>query len=171
MVDPKPSSTATAKFAQAAAASLADGSFVRLAISSPVNPTESAGKILGRCILLKGAPQLSLTFRHASKDVTKNIPAAASDAWLREQLGTHYRSALLGTTKLDWQFISKATVRRIISATRDRLPARARSGKASLLDSRRRMVARSQVFIAMAPRASMAENTGRSPYLEILCTS
>lgn len=125
-------------FAREVATSLTDGSFVRLAISSPVNPADSAGKILGRCIVLKGAPQLSLTFRHTTKDVTKNITATASEAWLREQLGTQYRSALLGTTKLDWQFISKADGQaRLIShkAVTKKPPARGHDQpKASLLD-------------------------------------
>jgi SAM-dependent methyltransferase len=138
MADPEiHSSAAAAKFAQTAAASLTDGSFVRLAISSPVNAVDSAGKILGRCIVLKGRPQLSVTFRHATKDVTKNIPAGESEAWLREQLGTHYRSALLGTTRHDWQFISKADGQaRLIShkATTRNAPARAHDQpKASLL--------------------------------------
>jgi SAM-dependent methyltransferase len=130
--------SAVETFAREAAASLADGTFVRLAISSPVKVADAAGKILGRCIVLKGVPQLSLTFRHATKDVTKNIPARDSEAWLREQLGTHYRSALLGTTKADWQYISKADGQaRLIShkATSTKTPARVHDQpKATLLD-------------------------------------
>ena len=138
MSDPKSSSSAAEIFAQTVTASLADGTFVRLAISSPVNTAESAGKILGRCIVLKGRPHLSLTFRHATKDVTKNISAGECEAWLREQVGTHYRSALLGTTKADWQFISNAEgVARLIShkATTKKAPTRTHDQpKSTLLD-------------------------------------
>src|SRR5258705_4659769 len=98
---------ASEAFAQETAASLADGTFVRLALSAPRKPDEAALKILGRCVVLKGIPHLSLTFRHPTQDVTKNLSVNESAAWLREQLTQHYRSALLGTTKADWQFISK----------------------------------------------------------------
>ena len=97
------------RFADEAAASLTDGTFVRLALSSPVAAAGTAQKVLGRCVLLKGAPHLSLTFRYATQDVTRNLPVAAAAGWLREQLGSHFRSALLSTTKADWQFISAET--------------------------------------------------------------
>jgi hypothetical protein len=126
------------RFIRETTTSLADGTFVRLALSSPVTGPEAARKILGRCIVLKSVPHLSLTFRHATNDVTRNIRTGECATWLREQLGTHYRSALLGTTKLDWQFISKAGGQaRLIShkAAVKKTPARAHDqAKASLLD-------------------------------------
>ena len=88
------------------AASLADGTFVRLVLSAPIGKEGAPQKILGRCVVLRGAPHLSLTLRHATKDVTKNLPAPESAAWLREQMASTFRSALLGTTGRDWQFIS-----------------------------------------------------------------
>ena len=65
-------------------------------------------KILGRFIMLKGVPHLSLTLRHATRDVIRNLPVAGGPEWLREQLGHQFRSALLCTTSRDWQFISDA---------------------------------------------------------------
>ena len=87
--------------------SLAKGTFARIVLSSPVAAGDLQ-KILGRFVMIKGAPHLSLTLRHATRDVTKNLPVAETESWLREQLVTQFRSALLGTTKGDWQFISSA---------------------------------------------------------------
>ena len=88
------------------AESLTRGNFARLVLSAPMATGDSPQKILGRFIRLQGAPQLSLTLRYATRDVTKNLPVAQGAAWLREQLEHHFRSALLCTTARDWQFIS-----------------------------------------------------------------
>lgn len=88
------------------AASLADGTFVRLVLSAPTGTEDGPQKILGRCISLKGVPHLSLTLRHATRDATRNIPVADCAVWLRDQLDHSFRSALLCTTRSDWQFIS-----------------------------------------------------------------
>ncbi len=93
-------------FAEKTTSSLAAGKFVRLVLSRPGHP-DSPQKILGRGVKLKGVCQLSLTLRYATRDVTQNLPLPAVPAWLREQLGAKFRSALLGTTTRDWQFISK----------------------------------------------------------------
>ncbi|TAK93174.1 MAG: SAM-dependent methyltransferase, partial [Verrucomicrobia bacterium] len=126
-------------FARLTVASLGDGTFVRLALSRPTRPEITAGKILGRGILLKGAPHLSLTFRHPTRDETKNLSLTDCAAWLSEQLAQNYRSALLGTTKADWQFISKADgSARLIShkATTKRAPSRTHDQpRATFLDS------------------------------------
>lgn len=88
------------------AESLARGTFARLVLSAPVARGDTPQKILGRFIMLKGVPHLSLTLRYATRDVTKNLPVAAGAAWLRDQLDREFRSALLCTTARDWQFIS-----------------------------------------------------------------
>lgn len=85
------------------AASTADGSFVRVVLSNPANPADGPERVLGRLVQLKSAPHLSLTLRHPKRDVTRNLPLADARAWLGEQLGAHFRSALLGTTRRDWQ--------------------------------------------------------------------
>jgi SAM-dependent methyltransferase len=59
--------------------------------------------------VLKGVPNLSLTLRHATRDITKNMPVGESAAWLRQQLEHSFHSALLCTTRHDWQFISSET--------------------------------------------------------------
>jgi len=90
------------KFAE----SLARGTFARLILSSPVDTGGAPQKILGRFVVLKGEPHVSLTLRHATRDVIRNLPVGAATDWLRGQLGAAFRSALVCTTQRDWQFIS-----------------------------------------------------------------
>ncbi len=90
------------KFAE----SLARGTFARLVLSSPVETGDGPQKVLGRFVVLKGASQVSLTLRHATRDVTRNLPVNTATDWLRGQLGVAFRSALVCTTQRDWQFIS-----------------------------------------------------------------
>jgi SAM-dependent methyltransferase len=101
----KPSSPAE-KICSRFAESLARGTFARLVLTSPVESGDAPQKILGRFVMLQGAPHLSLTLRHATRDVTRNLPVNTAADWLREQLGTGFRSALVCTTQRDWQFIS-----------------------------------------------------------------
>ena len=126
------------RFVDEAAASLADGTFVRLVLSLAVTAEDAPRKILGRCVVLKGAPHLSLTFRHDTRDATKNFPLAESANWLREQLRRGVRSALLGTTKADWQLITEESGgARLIShkPTRKQAPPRGHDQKhAGILD-------------------------------------
>ncbi len=91
------------------AASLADGTFVRLVLSSPVGG--EVEKIIGRLIALKSGRHLSLTYRYPTRDVTKNLPLADAPAWLRNQVPRTFRSALLGTTRADWQLHDTRLVR------------------------------------------------------------
>jgi SAM-dependent methyltransferase len=101
---PSPTEQICTKFAE----SLARGTFARLVLSSPVQAGDAPQKILGRFVMLKGMPHLSLTLRHATRDVTRNLPVNAAADWLRGQLGTAFRSALVCTTERDWQYISNA---------------------------------------------------------------
>lgn len=84
--------------------SLSGGTFTRLVLTSPELQSGLPEKILGRLVLLKGEPHLSLTFRHSKRDITKNIPVSEASIWLREHL-TRFRNVLLGTTTRDWQFL------------------------------------------------------------------
>jgi SAM-dependent methyltransferase len=95
----------TESFVHKTGAALSDGTFVRLSLTTPTSPA-APQKILARAVNLRGALHLSLTLRHATRDVTQNLAVPEVAAWLRAQLGTHFRGALLGTTTRDWQFIS-----------------------------------------------------------------
>ena len=91
------------EFVQRVTESLRDGSFVRLVLSSATDAPDAPGKVLGRLVALKTGPHLSLTFRYPTRDTTKNVPVDEAGQWLSGQIGTHFRSVLLGTTKRDWQ--------------------------------------------------------------------
>jgi SAM-dependent methyltransferase len=91
------------KFLQRATESLRDGSFVRLVLSSATDAHDAPQKVLGRLVELKTGPHLSLTFRYPTRDTTKNVRVNEAGSWLAGQIGTHFRSVLLGTTKRDWQ--------------------------------------------------------------------
>ncbi len=101
---PTPAEQICTKFAE----SLTKGTFARLVLSAPVAAGDTPQKVLGRFIMLKGVPHLSLTLRYATRDVTKNLPVAEGAAWLRGQLDQQFHSALLCTTSRDWQYISNA---------------------------------------------------------------
>jgi SAM-dependent methyltransferase len=95
--------TACDEFVQRVTDSLRDGTFVRLVLSSAVESEDALEKVLGRLVELKTGPNLSLTFRYPTRDTTKNVSMDETASWLRGQVGVHFRSALLGTTKRDWQ--------------------------------------------------------------------
>jgi hypothetical protein len=125
-----PNTDAISEFLDKLGASLADGSFVRLAL--PGEP-----KILARLVELKGAPHLSVTFRHATNDVTKNFPAAEAVGWVKQQLADKRGGARLGTTARDWQLVVPARGKpRLIAHAPETTAAPARAhdlAKATLL--------------------------------------
>ncbi len=101
-------------FAQKTNSALTDGTFIRLVMSRPVSK-ELPQKIMARLVRLRGVPNLSLTLRNSTQDMTKNLLMAQVADWLKEQLGEAFRSALLCTTTRDWQFISnEAGVARLV---------------------------------------------------------
>ncbi len=163
------------RFANEAAASLAEGTFVRLVLSLAVTPDDAPRKILGRCVSLKGTPHLSLTFRHDTRDTTKNLPLSESAAWLREQLRHNVRSALLGTTKADWQIIaSPSGPPRLIShkPTRKQAPPREHDRKHAGILARPAddwLIGLGVLDRDGKPRASMADKHRQiNRYLELL---
>jgi SAM-dependent methyltransferase len=91
------------EFIQRVTDSLHDSSFVRLVLSSAIDGENAPEKVLGRLVELKTGLHLSLTFRHPTRDTTTNVPIDDVTTWLREQIGFHFRSALLNTTKRDRQ--------------------------------------------------------------------
>lgn len=128
-------------FVEKVVASLTNRTLVRLSLTSPTR-AEAAPKILGRGVNLQGRMHLSLTFRHPTRDVTRNLPEAEVAAWLRAQLVAEYRSAALGTITRDWQFISDATGKcRLVDhkPANRQLPTRDHDAKrAGILDARAR---------------------------------
>jgi SAM-dependent methyltransferase len=95
--------SASDEFVRHVTESLGDGSFVRFVLSRGVDPADAPEKVIGRLVELKAGPHLSLTFRYPTRDTTKNVPLDQAATWAKEQIGVRFRSALLNTTKRDWQ--------------------------------------------------------------------
>ena len=68
------------RFMERLQASLADGSFARLQLARPQGAEPTLQKLLARPVQLRGQPQLSLVWRHATQDITKNLPLAEAVA-------------------------------------------------------------------------------------------
>jgi hypothetical protein len=73
----------SAEFAAATARALAEGRLRRLVLSVPRRGAADLQRAHGRPVMLRGQPHLSLVFRHATRDLTRNLPAAG----LGEALG------------------------------------------------------------------------------------
>ena len=85
---------------------LADGSFVRLVLGKPrhaAGEDATLDKLLARRVLLRGQDQLSLVWRHRTKDVTKNLPLADAVALVGTLLGAPFHHAHLVTRTHDVQ--------------------------------------------------------------------
>ncbi len=116
------------EFVQRVTDSLRDGTFVRLVLSSAVESAGAPEKVLGRLVELKTGPNLSLTFRYPTRDTTKNVSMDETASWLRGQVGTHFRSALLGTTKRDWQlFVGESGEAKLVTHKPSTVEAPSRS--------------------------------------------
>ncbi len=118
---------ATDEFVRHATESLGDGSFVRLVLSRCVAATDAPEKVIGRLVELKAGPHLSLTFRYPTRDTTKNVPLDQVATWATEQIGVRFRSALLSTTKRDWQlFVDDSGAAKLVAHKASKLEAPSR---------------------------------------------
>ena len=116
--------------------SLHDGSFVRFVLSHAADAKTAPEKILGRLVDLTSGPHLSLTFRYPTRDTTKNVPVEEAANWLREQIGAHFRSALLSTIRREWQlFVDVAGRAKLVAHKPSKCEAPARTH-----DSRRQTI-------------------------------
>ena len=99
--------TETQKFVARLRQSLADGSFVKLGLGRPHGSDPTLLKLLARRVVIKGQPQLSLVWRHRTKDITKNLPTEAAvrlvDSLLDETAEAGFHHAHLQTTGHDIQ--------------------------------------------------------------------
>ncbi|HQC95993.1 MAG TPA: SAM-dependent methyltransferase [Aquabacterium sp.] len=66
--------------------SLDDGSFVRLLLGRPHGQAATLHKLLARRVVLRGQDHLALVWRHATQDITKNLPLADAVALVAEQV-------------------------------------------------------------------------------------
>ncbi len=109
---PSPHSAASAatepqKFITRLQQSLADGSFVKLGLGRPHGGDPTLLKLLARRVVIKGQDQVSLVWRHRTKDITKNLPPAAAvalvDSLLDDTAEAGFHHAHLQTSGHDIQ--------------------------------------------------------------------
>jgi hypothetical protein len=95
------------KFISRLRQSLADGSFVKLGLGRPHGGDPTLLKLLARRVVIKGQQQLSLVWRHRTKDITKNLPPEAAislvDSLLGDRAEAGFHHAHLQTTGHDIQ--------------------------------------------------------------------
>jgi hypothetical protein len=83
---------------------LQDGVFVKLTLSEPSGGDETLQNVYGRLVEIRGGPHLQLVYRHARKDVTKNVPVAEAADAVADLIGQTFQRAYLFTTAGDWQW-------------------------------------------------------------------
>lgn len=89
---------ALARFHALLHAALADGSLVKLTLGKYRGPDTSLKNLYVRPVTLKAGPHLTFLWRHATRDITKNLPPADALAQLESLLGTDFLDAHLFTT-------------------------------------------------------------------------
>jgi SAM-dependent methyltransferase len=83
--------------------SLADGSFVRLLLSRATPAAGAVERVVARLVQLRQGPVLSLVEKEARRDLTRNLTLPEVPTWLASVCGHHFQSALLETTRRNWQ--------------------------------------------------------------------
>ena len=132
MSDSDPAGRFLARFSQ----SLADGSFVKLVLARPHKATADSDdgsdadlqRVSVRRITLKGAVHLSFVFRHATRDVTKNLVRDEGVAQVRQWLGTRFRNAHLGLQGEELQLVFGKSGQPHLSRSAGPVPAAAPGG-------------------------------------------
>jgi SAM-dependent methyltransferase len=80
------------------AASIRDGTFVKLTLGKPRGADPTLRNLLVRPVTLRGTPHLSFVWRHERQDITKNHPPEDAITALAPLLGADFHSAHLFTT-------------------------------------------------------------------------
>ena len=86
------------------AASVRDGTMVKLTLGKPRGADATLRNLLVRPVNLRGAPHLTFVWRHARQDITKNHPPEEALKLLGGLIGTDFHSAHLFTTARLAQF-------------------------------------------------------------------
>jgi hypothetical protein len=84
-------------------ASLDATTFIKLTLSQPRNADNGVRNVFARVIELRRGRKLSLLFRHATHDVTKNFDMVAGADQVATMLGSQFAGAHLFTTVRDWE--------------------------------------------------------------------
>ena len=105
LIDPPPAAQADTRerFLQLLRTAWADGSFVRLLLSSPAGEDPGLERLMVREVALRGERQWSFLWRYATKDITKNHPAGEGVERIAALLGSDFRNAHLQTRSQEIQ--------------------------------------------------------------------
>jgi protein-L-isoaspartate O-methyltransferase len=79
-------------------AAIATGTLTKLTLGKPRGADPTLRNLFVRPVALKNGPQLSFVWRHATRDITKNLPAPAALARLDALIGGDFLDAHLFTT-------------------------------------------------------------------------
>ncbi len=90
-------------FLQFLTTSFAQGELQRLVLSRHEGDDAELIRIVMRPVMIKGQAQLSAVYERKTFDITKNFTIDEAKAWLVQQLGSAFKSALLQTTSEEWQ--------------------------------------------------------------------
>ncbi len=94
---------ARARFLQKLEAAWPAETLVKLTLSQPRGAETDLRNVYGRVVELREGRRLSLVWRYATRDVTKNLPLDEALATLGPLLGAELERAHLFTTTGDWQ--------------------------------------------------------------------
>src|SRR3989442_2893433 len=79
-------------------AAVRDGTFVKLTLSRPFGADASLKNVFVRPVSLRAGQRLSFVFRHATRDITKNLTREAGLTRIDTLLSGEFRAANLFTT-------------------------------------------------------------------------
>ena len=97
-------------------AAVADGTFVRLNLGHPLRHDDAVRNIFVRPVQLREGLHLSFTYRHARKDVVKNLVPEEAYTLLEELIGLNFANAFLSLTTATFQLtLRKGRSARLIS--------------------------------------------------------
>ncbi len=79
------------------------GTLVKLTLGAHRGAEASLRNVFARPVALRAGTRLSFVFRHATKDITKNLPLAEALELVARSLGADFGSAHLFTTEAEWE--------------------------------------------------------------------
>ncbi|MGM9487725.1 class I SAM-dependent methyltransferase [Ideonella sp. YS5] len=120
------------RFAEALAASLADGRFRRLVLAKPRSGAGDLQRISAKPITLRGVPCLQLLAQHRTRELTENLPLEAARARIEGLIGTSFAHVHLFTVEEELQLLISKRGR--VALRRSRIAA---AEEAAPLDSAR----------------------------------
>lgn len=97
------SSTVAERFLEKLRTALADGSFVKLTLSEADGGESELRNVYGRIVEVSEGRRVSLVWRYARRDVTKNLPMEGAVTAIGELIASEFVRAHLFTTTGDWR--------------------------------------------------------------------